>query len=102
MAGAAQGFSRGRPSKVNAGATGEGKNARMNDTISIASAGRRWAVMHDGGYLGFANSREEALQIGLHLVEWFGDRGRSASLVEEGEAPSFAPREFPDPMPQQA
>jgi len=71
----------------------------MTNIISISNVGRRWAVKHDGGYLGFAGSREEALRIGRDLVEWFGRNGRDASLVEE-EPRSFTPRPAPEPLVQ--
>lgn len=69
----------------------------MTDIISIARAHGRWAVKHDGGYLGFAETREEARRIGLHLVDWFGHRGREASFVEE-EPRSFVSEAVGNPV----
>jgi len=62
----------------------------MAEVISIARAGRAWAVKHCGGFLGHANSYEEAAVIGRELVSWLHSQGRPAEL-DLGEPRSFAP-----------
>jgi len=61
----------------------------MAEVISIARAGHAWAVKHRGGYLGHANSYEEAAVIGRDLVRWLHSQGRPAEL-DLGEPRSFA------------
>jgi hypothetical protein len=51
------------------------------EVIRLARAGRAWAVKHRGGFLGHANSLEEASFIGRDLVSWFASQGRPAELV---------------------
>lgn len=62
----------------------------MTELISIARAGKAWAVKHGGGYLGHANSYEEAASIGRNLVDWLTSQGREAELLLT-EPRSFAP-----------
>jgi len=66
----------------------------MPEVISIARSGRAWAVKHRGGYLGHANSYEEAALIGRELVNWLHSQGRPAEL-DLGEPRSFAPPHRP-------
>lgn len=51
------------------------------ERISISPRGRMWAISHDGSYLGYAPSSEEATRIGRHLAEWFIGQGRAADVV---------------------
>jgi|GEM_PF-2231529 hypothetical protein len=55
----------------------------MADAILITPHGVSWAVKHNGGFLGYAKSREEAVLIGQDLVEWLASKGRAAALVVE-------------------
>jgi len=62
----------------------------MGEVIGLARTGEAWAVKHRGGFLGHANSYEEAIAIGQDLVGWLRSQGRTAELVVEGEPRSFA------------
>lgn len=62
----------------------------MIEVISVARAGRAWAVKHRDGFLGHVNSREEAAAIGRDLVNWLRSQGRPAELVIAGERRTFA------------
>lgn len=64
----------------------------MTESISVAPVGGRWAVKHAQDFLGFANTREEAVQAARRLVDWLRDDGRPAALVEEPSTMSGAGR----------
>jgi hypothetical protein len=40
------------------------------EAIQVVRDGKRWAVMHKGGYLGFVNSHEEAVRLASELAVW--------------------------------
>jgi hypothetical protein len=40
-----------------------------------------WAITHNGGFLGYAQSRDEATAIGQSLVDWLSEHCRSAELT---------------------
>ena len=61
----------------------------MLDTISIVEDGRRWAVKHNGGFLGFASSEGEALSVARSLLQWLDSEGRAGELITERR--SWAP-----------
>ncbi len=46
-------------------------------------------MKHRDGYLGYGQTRDEAVTIGRSLVDWLSSQGRSAELRIER---SFAPR----------
>ncbi|MCR5874618.1 hypothetical protein LRS10_10830 [Phenylobacterium sp. J426] len=61
----------------------------MVDTISISPEGLRWAVKHNGGVLGFAETEQEALGVARSLLGWLDEQGRLGELVTESR--SWAP-----------
>lgn len=63
----------------------------MGDAIIISRHGGSWAVKHNGGFLGYVKTRQEAAMIGQDLAEWLASRGREAGLVVE-EPRSFLNR----------
>lgn len=69
-----------------------GRDDLLVEVISVMRAGQAWAVKHRGGFLGHANSYEEATSIGQDLVGWLESQGRPAHLVVIDEPRSFAAR----------
>lgn len=61
--------------------------------ILLVPEGRAWAVKHNGGILGYAGSRAQAVLLGKDLVGWLKSQGRAAALVIE--EPTFGPRGCP-------
>jgi hypothetical protein len=53
----------------------------MIEAIVIERHGRAWAVKHQGGFLGYTATRDEAALIGQDLVDWMRAQGRCAKLV---------------------
>jgi hypothetical protein len=53
----------------------------MADAIAISPEGRSWAVQHNGGYLGYADTKDQALAIANDLATWLRGQGRSPDLV---------------------
>jgi len=64
-------------------------------TVSVVRDGARWAVKHNGGFLGFAESEDAAVNVARDLLSWLDGEGQPAELVVEAEAVretrSFAP-----------
>jgi hypothetical protein len=53
------------------------------ETVLISPVGKAWAVKHNGGFLGYTQTRDEAALIARDLVEWISAQGRDAELVVE-------------------
>ena len=53
----------------------------MADAIAISPEGRSWAVKHNGGYLGYAETEDQARMIAQDLVVWLKGQGRSPDLL---------------------
>jgi len=51
--------------------------------IVITPHGRSWAVKHNGGFLGYAQSQSQAIILAQGLVDWIKDQGRGAAMVIE-------------------
>ncbi len=61
----------------------------MVERISVTlQADGAWAVKHRESFLGTVRTRDEAVLIGRHLVDWLSAQGRPADLHVER---SFAP-----------
>jgi hypothetical protein len=56
---------------------------RFVTEIVIAPHGRSWAVRHNGGFLGYAESQPQAMMLAQALVEWLMDQDRGATLAIE-------------------
>ena len=59
----------------------------MLESVIVVREGRRWAVKHNGGFLGFTASEEEAVCVAKSLLSHFDEEGRAAELVLEGGQP---------------
>ena len=55
----------------------------MVDAIVIEPSGRSWAVKHNGGFLGYTRSHEDAALVAQDLVEWLLSQGREVDVVDE-------------------
>lgn len=53
----------------------------MVEQIVVERLGLSWAVKHNGGFLGFTKTREEAALIAVDLSEWISDQGREVTVV---------------------
>lgn len=53
----------------------------MADAIAISPEGCSWAVKHNGGYLGYAETEDQARMIAQDLVTWLKGQGRSPDLL---------------------
>jgi hypothetical protein len=47
------------------------------------SNAQSWAIKHNGGFLGYANSREEAQRIVEDLRHWLAEKGGRSQVVVE-------------------
>jgi hypothetical protein len=64
--------------------------------FSVSRGPDGWAVKHNGGVLGYARSRTEAVTIAKDLLSWVNEQGRAGDLeVDEPKAaPSWTPSGF--------
>jgi hypothetical protein len=53
----------------------------MVEAIVVEPCGRAWAVKHNGGFLGYTSTRDEAALLAQDLVDWMSAQGREARLV---------------------
>ena len=69
----------------------------MADAIAISPEGRSWAIKHNGGYLGYADTHDQALVIAKDLVTWLKGQGRSPDLlVPDAQSPASSSGRFAD------
>lgn len=65
---------------------------RLEDQIVVERRGTSWAVRHNGSFLGYTNSLEEAVIVAQDLVEWIASNRRAAAvIVSESQAFASAP-----------
>lgn len=64
----------------------------MADAIAISPEGRSWAIKHNGGYLGYADTEDQALVIAKDLVAWLEGQGRSPALLVREASPTLRNR----------
>jgi len=64
----------------------------MADAIAISPEGRSWAIKHNGGYLGYAETEDQALVIAKDLVAWLEGQGRSPHLLVREASPPLRTR----------
>jgi hypothetical protein len=64
--------------------------------FSVSREPDGWVVKHNGGVLGYARSRSEAVTIAKDLLSWINEQGRAGDLqVDEARpAPPRAPTGF--------
>jgi hypothetical protein len=61
-------------------------------SIDIVRHAKGWAIRHNGGILGYAQTRSQAISIARGLVDWLHDQGRPSEF-EVGEAEASWDRE---------
>lgn len=54
------------------------------DIVSVARHASRWAVKHNGGYLGFTASEHEAVSLARTLLDDLHTQGRAGEFRLEG------------------
>lgn len=53
----------------------------MADQIEVERAGPGWALKHNGGFLGFTRTHDEAAMIAADLAAWILGQGRTATVI---------------------
>jgi hypothetical protein len=62
---------------------------RPDDQIVVERRGTSWAVRHNGSFLGYTASLEEAVLVAQDLTDWIASNSRNAAVIVE-ELRSFA------------
>lgn len=55
----------------------------MIEAIIVVPSRGSWAIKHNGGFLGYADSQAQALVVAQDLIEWLRGQGRAAELLVE-------------------
>jgi hypothetical protein len=55
----------------------------MTESVMVVQVGSRWAIKHNGSFLGYVDSQDEAARIAGHLQDYLAGNGRSAELCIE-------------------